>query len=143
MGSPEELARRMLELTDRQDWAGREALLSPDCDVLTPAGAIRGRAATTAYSKPLVAAFSEAYHRVDLVATDGDVVVMEGVWLGTHTGPLATPGGELPPTGRSIVLPFAVTMRVSGDHVTSMHVYFDQLGLMAQLGLVPQAQAAA
>jgi hypothetical protein len=143
MGSAEDMARRMIELTDRQDWAGREALLSPDCDVLTPAGALRGRAATTAYSKPLVDAFSEAHHRLDLVAAAGDVVVVEGAWLGINTGPLPTPAGDVPPTGRSIVLPFAATMRVSGDHVTSMHVYFDQLGLMAQLGFGPQSQAAA
>jgi predicted ester cyclase len=143
MARPAELARRMLELTDRQDWAGREALLAPDCDVLTPTGALRGPAATTAYSKPLVAAFTDAYHRVDLVVASGEAVAVEGAWLGTHTGPLLTPDGEVPPTGRSIELPFAATLRVSGDVVMSMHVYFDQLSLMAQLGLVPQAQAAA
>jgi predicted ester cyclase len=143
MERPEDLARRMLELTDRQDWAGREALLAPDCDVLTPTGARRGPAATTAYSKPLVAAFSDAYHRVDLVVASGDVVAVEGAWVGTHTGPLVTPDGEVPPTGRSIELPFAATVRVSGEIVTSMHVYFDQLSFMAQLGLVPQAHAAA
>jgi predicted ester cyclase len=143
MARPEELARRMLELTDRQDWSGREALLAPDCDVLTPAGALRGRAATTAYSKPLVEAFSDARHRIDLVVAAGDVAAVEGAWIGTHTGPLVTPDGEIPPTGRSLVLPFAATMRVQGDHVTSMHVYFDQLAFMAQLGLVPGNQAAA
>jgi ketosteroid isomerase-like protein len=142
MARPEEIALRMLELTDRQDWAAREALLSPDCDVLTPAGRLWGRAATTAYSKPLVSAFGDARHQVDLVATAGDVVVLEGTWIATHTGPLATPGGEVPPTGRTINLPFAATMRVDGEHVASMHVYFDQLAFLGQLGLAPQSQAA-
>ncbi len=137
MASPEELARRMLELTDRQDWAAREALLAPDCDVVTPAGPLCGRAATTAYSKRLVSASSEGYHRIDLVVSTGDVVAGEGAWIATYTGPLVTPGGEVPATGRTINLPFAATMRVAGDHVASMHVYFDQLSFLGQLGLLP------
>ena len=142
MTRPEELAQRLLELTDRQDWPAREALLSPDCDVLTPSGALRGPAETTAYSKPLVGAFSDARHAIDLLAVAGDTVVVEGAWIGTHTGPLVTPDGEVPATGRTIHLPFAATMRTSGEHVTSMHVYFDQLSFLAQLGLAPQPQAA-
>jgi hypothetical protein len=66
------------------------------------------------------------------------VVVLEGAWIATHTGPLLTPGGEVPPTGRTINLPFAATMRVDGEHVASMHVYFDQLAFLDQLGLVPK-----
>jgi hypothetical protein len=142
MEQPEELARRVLELTDLQDWAGREALLSPDCDVLTPMGRLRGRAASTAYSKPLVAAFSEARHQIDFIAVAGDVVVVEGSWLGTHTGALLTPDGEISATGNSIALPFLATVRTSDDLITALHVYFDQLTFMAQLGLVPQPQAA-
>ncbi len=142
MASPEELALRMLELTDRQDWAAREALLTPDCDVLTPAGPLRGRAATTAYSKPLVSAFGDARHRVDVLVACEDIVAVEGAWIATHTGPLQTPDGEVPATGRSLNLPFAAILRVAGDQVRSMHVYFDQLAFLAQLGLVPQPQAA-
>ena len=142
MASPEELGRRMLELTDRHDWAAREALLTPDCEVVVPAGALHGRAATTEYSEPLVGAFSEAYHRIDLIAAAGDVVVIEGVWIGTNDGPLVTPQGEVPATGRPINLPFAVTIRTVGDQVASMHVYFDQLAFLGELGLVPQPQAA-
>jgi ketosteroid isomerase-like protein len=142
MAHPEDLARRMLELTDRQDWPSREALLTEDCELVTPAGPLRGRAATTAFSAPFVGAFPDARHGIDLIASARDTVVVEGHWVGTHTGPLATPGGEVPATGRAIDLPYAVTMRVSGDLVASMHVYFDQLAFLAQLGLVPQPQAA-
>jgi hypothetical protein len=39
-------------------------------------------------------------------------------------------------------VPFAMILRARGDLAESIHVYFDQLGFMAQLGLVPQAQAA-
>ncbi len=36
--------------------------------------------------------------------SSGDLVVAEVRWRGTHTGPLATPDGEVPATGRSIDL---------------------------------------
>ncbi len=110
-------------------------------DVLMPTGPLRGRVATTTYSEPLLCAFSDARHRIDMVAAAGDVVV-EGAWTGTHTGPLATPDGEVPPRGTSVNLPFATTMRASGDHVASLHIYFDQLAFMAQLGLLPQPRTA-
>jgi hypothetical protein len=142
MNNPEELARRMLELTDQQDWAGREALLSPDCEILTPMGRMRGRAASTAYSRPLVSAFSDARHQIDFIARADDVVVVEGSWLGTHTGVLETPDGGIPATGKSISLPFLATVRTSDGFVTALHVYFDQVAFMAQLGLLPQARAA-
>ncbi len=142
MEDPKELAKRMLALTDRQDWAGREALLSPDCEVLTPMGRMRGRAASTAYSKPLVGAFSDARHEIDFIAAAGDVVVVEGSWLGTHTDVLQTPDGEIPATGKSIALPFLATVRTSDGLVTALHVYFDQVAFMAQLGLLPHRRAA-
>ena len=142
MATPEALALEMLDLTDRHEWAAREALLTPDCDVVMPSAALRTPAAATAYSETFVGAFADARHRVDLVAASGDTVVVEGVWIGTHTGPLVTPDGEIPATGRPLNLPFAMTVRTDGERVASLHVYFDQLAFLTQLGLVPQPQAA-
>lgn len=142
MTRPEELAMRVLDLTDRQDWAGREALLTPDFDFVAPNGSGRGPAATTAYSRPFVGAFPGAHHEVDVVVSHGDVAAVEGRWIATHSGPLSTPGGEIPATGRTITLPFAATMRVRGDRLASLHLYFDQLAFLAQLGVVPQSRAA-
>ncbi len=142
MAHPETLARQMLELTDLQDWPAREAILTPDCVVTTPQGILRGPGETTAFSKPFVGAFSDARHSIDLVVSSGDDVVVEGVWVGTHTEPLVTPDGEVPATGKTINLPYVATLRASGDRIASLRLYFDQLTFMAQLGLLPQPQAA-
>ena len=142
MNRPEELAMRVLELTDQEDWTGREALLTPDFDFVAPNGSARGPAATTAYSRPFVGAFPGAHHEVDLVVAHGDVAAVEGRWIATHSGPLPTPDGEIPATGRTITLPFTATLRVRGAQLASLHLYFDQLGFLAQLGLVPQSEAA-
>ena len=142
MAHPEDLVRRALELTDSQDWPAREALFTADSVMSTPQGVARGPAAMTAYSKPLVGAFSHAVHRIDLIVVDGDAVAVEGAWIATHTGPLVTPDGEVPPTGRTISLPFAATLRLSGGRIASLHLYYDQLAFLGQLGLLPHPQAA-
>lgn len=142
MAHPEELARRILEVTDAQDWAAREALLTADCEFVTPAGSRRGRAATTAYSAPMALAFPDSRHEITLLAGAGDVVIVEGVWTATHLGVLETPQGPVPATGKSVTSPFTVVMRASGDLMGSIHVYFDQLAFLAQLGLLPEPQAA-
>jgi predicted ester cyclase len=142
MAHPEELARRILEVTDAQDWAAREALLTADCEFVTPIGPMRGRASTTAYSAPFALAFPDSRHEIALLTGAGDVVLVEGVWTATHLGVLETPQGPVPATGRSVASPFVVVMRASGDLMASLHVYFDQLAFLAQLGLLPAPQAA-
>ena len=66
----------------------------------------------------------------------GDVVIVEGRFIGTHIGPLATPDGDVEPTGASVDLRFADVSRVRDGKITSYHTYYDQLGLMTQLGLM-------
>lgn len=39
------------------------------------------------------------------VIEQGNVVVLEAATTGTCTGPMATPEGEVPPTGRSYMAP--------------------------------------
>jgi ketosteroid isomerase-like protein len=141
MSDPQELAIKALELTDRQDWAGREALMTPDCEWSMPSAVLRGPEAATAFSRPFVGAFPDSKHTIDLIAGDGDVVVVEGTWVGTHLGPLPTPTGDIPATGQAVRLPFGMIARVRHGLIASMHVYYDQLGFLAQLGLVPQPQA--
>lgn len=136
MADATQLARRMLEVTDAHDWASREALLTPDCEFVTPIGAMRGPAATTAYSAPFTAAFSGDRHEVEHVSAAGDVAIVEGHWVGTHTGAFMTPDANIPATGKSVRIPFVLVLRTAGELASSVHVYFDQLAFMAQLGLM-------
>ncbi len=66
----------------------------------------------------------------------GDVVIVEGRFIETHSVPLATPDGDVKPTGASVDLRFADVSCVRDGKITSYHTYYDQLGLMTQLGLM-------
>ena len=144
MTTHKDLAIRALELTDRADFAGREALMTEDVEFQLPGHTAVGRAASTAYSAPLIAAFPDSHHHCALVVEEGDTVVVEGVWTGTHTQPLAFPQGEIPPTGAAISLPFSMLVRFEGDRAASLRVYFDQMAFMGQLTnpLTPEPAAA-
>jgi hypothetical protein len=55
-----------------------------------------------------------------------------------HAGVLVTPQGEIPPTGKVVVLDACDVERVdSSGTIASSHSYFDQASMMARLGLVP------
>ena len=44
----------------------------------------------------------------------GDTAVLELVWKGTHTGPLQTPTGTIPPSNKPIELPACQIVQVEG-----------------------------
>lgn len=73
---------------------------------------------------------------------DGETVVVQLTWGGTHTGPLQSPEGEIPPTGKEIDLPSCQVIRVQDGKAVSMRQYFDMATLLSQLGVVPARAAA-
>jgi len=74
----------------------------------------------------------------------GSVVVQEAVFSGTHTGNLTAPNGlVVPPTGRHVQAPYVDILVVEGDQIASDHLYWDQVELLTQLGLMPAEPLAA
>lgn len=117
------------------------AYLTDDAEFLTPFGPMQGPDTIREFIAGMHASFSDWKHDVS-IETAGDLVVIEGTWSGTHTGPMQTPQGEVPPTGTRAKVPFAGVVRVRNGKLASVHNYFDTGGMMAQLGLVPEASRA-
>jgi len=76
--------------------------------------------------------------RVDLetLTAQGDRIVTEHTGGGTHTGPLNTPAGAIPPTGKTIQLKFAEVFEMRDGKIRTMRAYWDTGSLMRQLGLM-------
>ena len=55
--------------------------------------------------------------------------------IGTHTGVLKTPNGDVPATGRGVKIRWASIYQVRGEELLAEHLYFDQNEFMTQLGL--------
>jgi SnoaL-like polyketide cyclase len=64
-----------------------------------------------------------------------DAAATEVVFTGTHTGPLAMPAGEIPPTGRAVRTTTVSMLRFRNGMIISERVIGDELELVRQLGV--------
>jgi len=142
MGQYEELFRKSIESLNRQDAAEFRSLVAPDADYTTPLGSFQGRDAISASFEPEWRAFPDGKHEVLRVLETATGVAAECRWTGTHNGPLATPMGEVPATGRPIVLDYAIWVDVAAGLAKRIRVYADGMDYAVQLGLMPQPQQA-
>ena len=67
----------------------------------------------------------------------GEWIASEHVGRFTHVGPLVTPAGEFPPTGRSVEIRFAEVYQIKNGKIALLRAYYDGATIMRQLGLMP------
>jgi predicted ester cyclase len=89
------------------------------------------------YTQVFRDAFDGGTHTLVECIEQGDTLAAEGTWTGTHTGTMATPQGDVPPTGKTVLIHWAGVFRKVGEPGAEAHIYFDQMEFAAQLGLVP------
>jgi carboxymethylenebutenolidase len=70
---------------------------------------------------------------------DDDQVVDELVISFTHTIQMDALLPGVPPTGRSVRLPFCVVVKFKDGKIDHEHVYWDQASLLVQVGLLDRA----
>ena len=99
-------AERLFAVIDGQRWDEYETVMHPDVEMTSPSSTLHSAREWAEFSRGFAAAMSDGQHTPAWTIQDGDAFAVEGVWTGTHTGPLAGPGGEIPATGRSVTLPF-------------------------------------
>jgi ketosteroid isomerase-like protein len=140
MGEARDVMNRLTETLFRKDLDALSEIYAADAVVETPdQGTVRGDA-IVAYLGEMVAAFPDASYEARHEHESGNTAIDEGYFVGTNTGPLATPTGEsIPATGKRVRLRAIDVATVEGGRVTSHRLYFDMMDFMEQLGLTPQA----
>ena len=140
-GDTRSLIERDIELWNARDRDGWLAAADLHRLEITAPGGVRlfGRdAADTIWST-----WNEAFpdNRLEIIAIHADDRggVHEGRFVGTHTGTLRGPGGELGATGRTLSAPFTGVYECEEGKITSFHLYFDQAELLGQLGPAPDS----
>jgi predicted ester cyclase len=110
---------------------------SADAQLVAPGGQASGRDDVINF----LGVFQEALPALRLelksLVTDGPAAAAEGTLTGTHDGVLHTPDGDVAPTGRAVDLRWAAVYVTDGDKLKSEHLFFDQMDLLGQLGLLP------
>ena len=79
-------------------------------------------------------AFPDMVIRHDSIVGNGNKVAVEFTATGTHTGPLKTPNGDIPPSGKKVNLKVAEFYEWENGHFTKMKNYQDAADLMRQIG---------
>jgi steroid delta-isomerase-like uncharacterized protein len=137
-------ARKVLERAiaywnsaDRDRWA---ALYTDDVVYEGPGG---GRISgledlKEKYFDAHVAAVPDRESRDVTLIAEGDQVVEQARYVATHTGTWRDPNGvEIPATGKSLDFPFVGVFRVENGKISSIRIYYDQMDVLTQLGLMP------
>ena len=92
-----------------------------------------------AYHQRFVTAFPDIRFEVLGVLAEGDRVLIQWTSSGTHTERLATiTGRTIPPTRRRVRVSGAMLTEVRDGKIVRGWFYWDQLALLAQLGLTEQ-----
>src|SRR5581483_1209098 len=93
------------------------------------------------YANGFATAFPDM--RLEALSYVGDDTRAAGEFMGrgTHDGPLQSPMGEIPPTGRELNAPFVWYADVAGGKITRLGDYYNAATFMSQLGLVPEASS--
>ena len=142
MASAQEVGAQFVDAFNAHDEERIRRLSAEDEVFAGPGVQLEGRDATTAYAMSWLNAFEDGRLEVHNELVAGDWVVQEFVFAGTHTGTLSGPAGDIPATNRQLRGRGTQILRVENGVVVDTRLYFDQVDVMTQLGLMPEAAPA-
>jgi steroid delta-isomerase-like uncharacterized protein len=143
MSANSEILDRYVELYNAGDLDGVMDLYAEDAVQLMPEGLFEGREAIRERLARDLEACPDIAWTVESFVEQGDSFADEWSFVATHTGPVLLPDGtELPPSGGQVSLRGMELVEVRDGKIVVDNLYYDNLAVMAQLGLVPQGVAA-
>jgi steroid delta-isomerase-like uncharacterized protein len=133
------LYEQYIERYNAGDLDGVMDLYAEDAVQLMPDGVFEGRTAIKDRLAVELRAFSDIAYRYDSYVEQDDAFADEWVFVGTHTGPLVLPNGtELPATGKRVEIRGMEYVKVRDGKIVVDNLYYDNLAIAAQFGLLPQ-----
>ncbi len=134
--NPAQILQRNITALNNRDFEAYLSNQHPDVTITLPGGVqVHGRDQVRASMQVMFTAFPDGKLQFgDQVLAD-DAAATEVVFTGTHTGPLAMPAGEIPPTGRAVRTTTVSMLRFRNGMIISERVIGDELELVRQLGV--------
>jgi len=112
-------------------------LYAEDAVVIETGEIIRGRKAIQKHVEGFVRTFPDLKIEFLTVIPSGNHIAFEMAVSGTNTGPMMTPEGEIPPTGKRVEFKAVWIGRISPDGlIEEDRTYLDSADFMRQLGLM-------
>ncbi len=140
MTDAKQVVMQAIAAWNERDVEGFAALGSPDVEIVASGGVdLREPEGMREFYSFWRTAFPDNFVTYHNIVGDGDRAIGEGTFVGTHSGPLRQPAGEIPATGKRVEEDFVAAYRTAAGKVTCLRIYFDVLALMTQLGLTAEA----
>ena len=136
--SIEDTIRRSYGALSRGDAAGYAAAFAEGATLIDPLfpDGHRGREAIQAATEAMLKTFPDLSASLRSIVESANRAAVEATYRGTNDGPLAMPGGELPPTGREVTIELCEILEVGEDGlILRDRSYFDAARLLQQLGI--------
>jgi steroid delta-isomerase-like uncharacterized protein len=139
MGGYKQLLEQYVELYNAGDLDGVIDLYAEDAVQGMPDGTFEGRSAIRERLAKELAAFPDVNFGFTSYVEQGATFADEWFFVGTHTGPFVLPDGtELAPTGKRVEMKGMEIVKVRDGKIVVDNLYYDNLAIAAQLGLLPQ-----
>ena len=131
-----DIAKAQITAYNQKDWNAVAAALASGCvyDEVATHRRVQGIKDIETAWKGWATALPDSHASFDSVSVSGNTVTLELTWRGTHNGPLQTPAGPLPPSGRTIDIRACQVVEVADGKVQAIRHYFDMATMLQQLG---------
>jgi steroid delta-isomerase-like uncharacterized protein len=132
-----EIGRALIDAVNAGDLSIWEAVLDEEFTCSYPGLREGGNRETAkAFNAGIMVGFPDLHFDVQRTIANGDTFVYQYMATATHTGPLELPTGTVPATGRKGGLPGVFITVVKDGKIVREESYWNQLELLAQLGLM-------
>src|SRR5438105_644522 len=143
MADSGQVAARFIEAFNAHDEARIRELNAEGAVFEAPGDVhVEGREAATEYAMAWLRAFPDARITVNNELVAGDWVTQEFTFEGLHEDTLSSPAGDIPATHKHLSGRGVQVLRVVDDAIADTRLYFDQVQVMTQLGLMPEPATA-
>ncbi|WP_248964231.1 ester cyclase [Sphaerisporangium perillae] len=132
-----EIRDGLIDAFNAHDSARAANLFAPRGAYVCPGGLAEGPEQIASYFALYFTAFPDVIVTPHTKDTCGDLVVIEWTVTSTHTGPFLLHTGEvLEGSGRRVAVRGCDVRTMENGLIASLRVYYDQLEMLTQLGVV-------
>ena len=128
-----ETMRRFVDAMNARDFDALDELVSPDVvreSPSTPGVVVQNLEQFKEFLRQDLEGVPDAVQEIRMMVAEGDRVAVWANYSGTQTGPM----GAFPATGARVDLDFAGILRFEDGKIAEIHIVWDNLGMLVQLG---------
>lgn len=135
----EKSTREAVDAFNRSDWDRTRELLADEVvyEEIGTGSRLEGAEAMLDGLQAWKSAVPDATGEIIRILSDNDTVVAEIIWRGTQSGPLTSPGGTLPATGRTFEMSAVMLQQWCDGRLAHVRHHLDILAMLVQLGALP------